>query len=228
MFVAARQNKPTSAPLFAAVDLDTLLVPAEVVAHEVYAQLSTPLLWRFLREMPARGDDWADSVIGRLTDLCGTHLQSLWKVRLSAAEAPALRGVLAREPLWLGDLLRSPDDRDDHLHAVVLLVARDGDVHLAPPTTSRWTPTGMLLVGAPAARRLLDSTLLIDATREYVLHGRHCRRAGSAAGRRRSAWPTSDRFPVAGSGAGVERGRRGAFPGMASAAAALRHPEGRT
>ena len=174
MFVAARQNKPTSAPLFAAVDLDTLLVPAEVVAHEVYAQLSTPLLWRFLREMPARGDDWADIVVGRLTDLCGTHLQSLWKVRLSAAEAPALRGVLAREPLRLGDLLRSPDDRDDHLHAVVLLVARDGDVHLAPPDDFTLDPDDeMLLVGEPAARRLLDSTLLIDATREYVLHGRH-------------------------------------------------------
>jgi Trk K+ transport system NAD-binding subunit len=174
MFVAARQNKPTSAPLFAAVDLDTLLVPAEVVAHEVYAQLSTPLLWRFLREMPARGDDWADSVIGRLTDLCGTHLQSLWKVRLSAAEAPALQGVLAREPLRLGDLLRSPDDRDDHLHAVVLLVARDGDVHLAPPDDFRLdSGDEMLLVGEPAARRLLDSTLLIDATREYVLHGRY-------------------------------------------------------
>ena len=174
MFVAARQNKPTSAPLFAAVDLDTLLVPAEVVAHEVYAQLSTPLLWRFLREMPARGDDWADGVIGRLTDLCGTHLQSLWKVRLSAAEAPALQGVLAREPLRLGDLLRSPDDRDDHLHAVVLLVARDGDVHLAPPDDFTLdTGDEMLLVGEPAARRLLDSTLLIDATREYVLHGRY-------------------------------------------------------
>jgi voltage-gated potassium channel len=174
MFVAARQNKPTSAPLFAAVDLDTLLVPAEVVAHEVYAQLSTPLLWRFLREMPARGDDWADSVIGRLTDLCGKHLQSLWRVRLSAAEAPALQGVLAREPLRLGDLLRNPDDRDDHLHAVVLIVARDGDVHLAPPDDfTLGLGDEMLLVGEPAARRLLDSTLLIDATREYVLHGRY-------------------------------------------------------
>jgi len=38
---------------------DSLLVPTEVVAHEVYAQLSTPLLWRFLQEMPAKGDDWA-------------------------------------------------------------------------------------------------------------------------------------------------------------------------
>ncbi|HSU08017.1 MAG TPA: NAD(P)-binding protein, partial [Pseudonocardia sp.] len=84
MFIAARQNKPASASLFEAVDLDALLVPAEVVAHEVYAQLSTPLLWRFLREMPAKGDEWADSVVGKLTNLCGKHLQSLWKVRLTA------------------------------------------------------------------------------------------------------------------------------------------------
>ena len=82
--------------------------------------------------------------------------------------------MLAREPLRLGDLLRSPDDRDDHLHAVVLLVARDGDVHLAPPDDFTLDAGDeMLLVGEPAARRLLDSTLLIDATREYVLHGRH-------------------------------------------------------
>ena len=57
LFVAARQNRPASAPLFAAMEIDSLLVPTEVVAHEVYAQLSTPLLWRFLREMPAQGDD---------------------------------------------------------------------------------------------------------------------------------------------------------------------------
>jgi voltage-gated potassium channel len=174
MFIAARQNKPASASLFEAVDLDALLVPAEVVAHEVYAQLSTPLLWRFLREMPAKGDEWADSVVGKLTNLCGKHLQSLWKVRLSAVEAPALRGVFDRERVPLGDLLRSPDDRDQRLHTVVLLVARDDDVHLAPSDDFAVTlDDELLLVGEPAARRLLDSTLLIDATREYVLHNRH-------------------------------------------------------
>ncbi len=52
-------------------DIDALLVPTEVVAHEVYAQLSTPLLWRFLQEMPARGDEWAAEVIDRLTGECG-------------------------------------------------------------------------------------------------------------------------------------------------------------
>ena len=42
LFLVARQNRPASAPLFAAMDIDALLVPSEVVAHEVYAQLSTP------------------------------------------------------------------------------------------------------------------------------------------------------------------------------------------
>ena len=75
--------------------------PTEVVAHEVYAQLSTPLLWRFLQEMPRREDDWAAAVVGRMTQLCGGHLQELWKVRLTATEAPALRAWLARAgPGW--------------------------------------------------------------------------------------------------------------------------------
>src|SRR3954452_9307374 len=52
LFVAARQNAPTSAALFTAMDVDALLVPTEVIAHEVYARLSTPLLWRFVRELP--------------------------------------------------------------------------------------------------------------------------------------------------------------------------------
>jgi hypothetical protein len=47
-------------------------------------------------------------------------------------------------------------------------------VHLAPPDDFTLEPDDeLLLVGEPAARRLLDSTLLIDATRELVLHGRH-------------------------------------------------------
>jgi Trk K+ transport system NAD-binding subunit len=173
LFVAARQNNQASAPLFAAVEVDSLLVPAEVVAHEVYAQLATPLLWRFIREMPARGDDWADRLIGRLTHLCGKRLQSIWRIQLNDVGAPALRGLKDDMPT-LGDFLRSPDDREDRLAAVVLLVVRDGETHLAPPDDFPLAADDeLLLVGAPSARRLLDSTLLVDAVREYVLRGRH-------------------------------------------------------
>jgi voltage-gated potassium channel len=173
LFIVARQNRPASAPLFAAMDIDALLVPSELVAHEVYAQLSTPLLWKFLREMPARGDAWAAAVIDRLTEVCGTRLQALWKVRLNRREAPALEGWLESGSARLGDLLRNPADRDEPLSAVVLLVLRDGESTLAPDDDFVLAAGDELLIaGRPAARRALGTVLFVESVLEYVLSGR--------------------------------------------------------
>jgi voltage-gated potassium channel len=173
LFIAARQNRPASAPLFAAMELEALLVPTEVIAHEVYAQLSTPLLWRFLREMPAKGDAWAAELVDRLTTLCGEHLQALWKVRLNQREAPALDGWLTSGVARLGDLLRNPEDREQHLHAVPLIVLRGDDATLAPGPDFELAPGDELLfAGWPAARRALERTLVVDAARAYVTSGR--------------------------------------------------------
>jgi Trk K+ transport system NAD-binding subunit len=173
LFLVARQNRAASAPLFAAMDLDALLVPSEVVAHEVYAQLSTPLLWRFLREMPAHGDAWAVGVIDSLTRVCGTRLQSLWKLRLTDSEAPALGGWLASGSARLGDLLRDPEGRDDALHVVPLLVLRGDEATLAPDGDFVLAPGDeLLLAGRPGARRALDTTLFVPSVLEYVVHGR--------------------------------------------------------
>jgi voltage-gated potassium channel len=174
LFVAARQNQPTSAPLFATMEVDALLVPTELVAHEVYAQLSTPLLWRFLREMPGRGDAWAAALVKRITTLCGRQLQALWKVRLNPQEAPALQGWLSAGQVRLGDLLRNPDDREERLHAVPLLVQRGEDAELAPDEDFVLAPDDeILLVGWLAARRALDTTLTVPAAWGYVVTGRH-------------------------------------------------------
>jgi voltage-gated potassium channel len=116
-------------------------------------------------------------VVDRLMGLCGEHLQSVWKVRLTADEAPALTKWLSTSGAggtYLGDLLHSPDDREERLHAVTLLVARGTEIEVAPPDDfTLVSGDELLLVGWPSARRLLDSTLLIDATAEYVLKGRH-------------------------------------------------------
>ena len=173
LFVVARQNRPASAPLFAAMDIDALLVPTELIAHEVYAQLSTPLLWRFLREMPAKGDAWAAALIDRLRELCGSHLQSLWKVRLNRHEAPTLGGWLASGSARLGQLLRNPENREEPLHLVTLLVLRDGEAFLAPDDDFVLRAGDELLfAGWAAARRALGTILFVDAVREYVVTGR--------------------------------------------------------
>jgi voltage-gated potassium channel len=173
LFVAARQNRLASGPLFAAMEIDALLVPTEVVAHEVYAQLSTPLLWRFIRELPTEDDAWASELVDRLTELCGEQLQALWKERLTPEEAPALTDWLASGAAGLGDLLRNPEDRDEPLHAVVLLVLRGDDAILAPGPDFVLAPGDeLLLAGRPSARRALSTILEVDAVLEYVVNGR--------------------------------------------------------
>ncbi len=174
LFVAARQNTQTSAPLFAAMEVDSLLVTTEVVAHEMYAQLSTPLLWRFLQEMPARGNDYAAALLTRITENCGHRLQELWKVQLRTAEAPAVQEWLSSGRARLGDLLRSPDDREISLAVVPLLLVRGDRAELTPDNEFRLEVNDEILcAGRSAERRLLETTLADDSTGEYVLNGRH-------------------------------------------------------
>ncbi len=178
LFLAARQNMQASAPLFHAMEVDSLLVPTEVVAHEMYAQLSTPLLWRFIQEIPNQSEEWAIAVLDRVTGACGRRLQELWKERLVPGEAPALRRQLLSGGVPIGDILRDPDDRDRHLDIVPLLVVRgsgaDATNHLSPPRDFVVEADDeLLLSGRSTDRRALEGTLYDDAVCEYVLHDRH-------------------------------------------------------
>jgi voltage-gated potassium channel len=174
LFLAARQNRPTSAALFEAMRVDALLVPTEVVAHEVYAQVSTPMLWRFIQEMPARGDQWAADLIQRLRDNCGRELPALWKVKLDREQAPALGDWLAEGRVVLGDLLRSPEDRERRLRVVPLLLRRDGEAVLTPDDeTVLARDDELLFAGQGSERRELESTLVVESTGAYVLFDQH-------------------------------------------------------
>jgi voltage-gated potassium channel len=174
LFLAARQNRPTSAALFEAMRVDALLVPTEVVAHEVYAQISTPMLWRFIQEMPAQGDQWAADLIQRLRHNCGRELPALWKVKLDRAQAPALDGWLAEGRVVLGDLLRSPEDRERQLQVVPLLLLRDGRAVLTPDgETVLARDDELLFAGHGSERRELESSLVVDSTGAYVLFDQH-------------------------------------------------------
>jgi len=173
LFLATRQNLPTSAALFEAMDPDALLVPTEVVAHEVYAQLSTPLLWRFIQRLPAQGDAWAEEVTRRLRLSCGLRLPALWKIRLDADQAPALQSLLDSGRVRLGDLLRSPEDRDQRLKVVPLLLLHEDDTVLIPDDDVVLAVGDQLLfAGHSSERRALESTLVVDSTAAYVLFDR--------------------------------------------------------
>ena len=159
LWVAARQNLPTSESLFAVMEVDALLVPTEVVAHEVFAQLSTPLLWRFLQEVPALGDAWAADLLDRMVGRCGQELPVLWKIRCTPAGDAGADRLAALRPARLGDLLRDPDDRDRQLPVVPMMVLRDDECVLAPDDDFVLAPEDELLLsgrGRRAARARHD------------------------------------------------------------------------
>ena len=167
-----RRNLPANALLYAAMQLDAVLVPTELVAHEAYAHLSTPLLWRFLQEMPAQGDVWASRLLVKMADRCGQHLAALWKVRLTAREAPALQRWLAEGAVTVGDLLRSPDDREQELDAMVLLLLRGDQSILTPDADLVLEPDDQVLIaGRSTSRRALDTTLVVEPVCDYVVTG---------------------------------------------------------
>ncbi|MFT4102927.1 MAG: NAD-binding protein [Burkholderiaceae bacterium] len=174
LFLAARQNQPTSASIFEAMRLDARLVPIEVVAHEVYAQVSTPLLWRVIQEIPARDDQWGAEVISQLRQHCGDELPALWKVKLNNEQAPALRGWLDDGRVVLADLLRSPEDRNRQLRVVPLILLRGAEASLTPDgQTVLARDDELLFAGAGAQRRELESTMVVDSVAAYVLFDRH-------------------------------------------------------
>ncbi|HZA03645.1 MAG TPA: NAD-binding protein [Propionibacteriaceae bacterium] len=174
LFLAARQNRPTSAALFKQMRVDALLVPTEVVAHEVYAQISTPMLWRFIQKMPGQGDSWAAELLQRLRHNCGRELPALWKITLDREQAPALGRYLAAGRVGLSDLLRSPEDRSRHLRVVPLLLLRGENAVLTPDGETVLAPGDqMLFAGEGSERRELETTLAVDSTAAYVLFDQH-------------------------------------------------------
>jgi voltage-gated potassium channel len=172
LYTAARQNQPANAPLFAAMELDLLLVPSEVVAREAYARLSTPLLWRFLQEIPDQGEPWAVDLLDHLTGQCGQRMPELWKVRMNPDEAPALTGWLESGAATLGDLLRDPQDRDQRLPVTPLLLLHDDRAQLCPRDSAGLVPHDeVLFVGRGSGRRAMETTMTSEAGGAYVVSG---------------------------------------------------------
>jgi hypothetical protein len=172
VFVVAQQVKPVNRALYRASGADLVLVAAEVVAHEVLARVTSPVLWQFLHDLALHGEPMALPLRDRLVQACGEQVPLIWSVHVTGDGAPAVVPRLWTGTVRLGDLLRSPESRDDRVPAVPLALIRDSRQHLLPGDDVELTlGDELLLAGRPSARRLLDTTLLDESTAAYVLTG---------------------------------------------------------
>jgi len=173
LYLIARQNQRANQRLFRSIGVDFALVPAEVVAREIFADLTDPALYRFLTLVPTQDDAWAEDLLGRLQRACGERLPHLWGVRLDRATAPALAMWFAEgRTLSVGALLGGRARHHARLHVVVLMRVRGGEAMLLPGDFVDLLPGDeLLLAGQSDGRRAITAILAAEAPRDLALLG---------------------------------------------------------
>ncbi len=173
IFVAVRQDRSTNRPLLRAMGIDSVFTPTDLVATETIARVVTPVFWTFVEHAFEQDQQWAETLLDRITGLCGRYSPHRQIVSLSAREAPAAHRWAGRHGLVLRDLLRDPHDRDTPLAVVPLLLHRGEEVRFVPDLD---TPLDigdrLLLVGRSSGLAGLGQNLDYDDAIEYVTTGR--------------------------------------------------------
>jgi len=125
LFMVARQNKRDNDEIFGAALLDLVMQRSEIIARDILALLTTPLLDRFLRLILKESNEWANEQVSRLSAVTGEVVPDVWSFHIDDEDAPAVMEVMHDgERVALGDLLRNPRQREEWLECIPLLLSR--------------------------------------------------------------------------------------------------------
>lgn len=143
-----RQVDAVHRPLLAAIEVDSIYVPTDLIAREVFARIVYPEFWTFIEEAVQCDDAWAESTRDRLLERMGREVPEHKLITLDAHEAPAVVRWLADRGLSVGDLCRHPDVREGVLPVGVLMLKRGEELVLTPdPDTPLQVGDQLLFAG---------------------------------------------------------------------------------
>ncbi|MFN3884953.1 MAG: potassium channel family protein [Rhodocyclaceae bacterium] len=174
LFIVMRQNQQNRAELFAALQPEMIMAPAEIIAHAALARLTTPLLPDFLRAAEERGDDWAWAVQSRLRIELGSAVPLCWQLSIDANVATAIISLITEgQKVTLAPLLHDPSNRDQRLHCVALVLRRDEcDMLLPDGDTPLVVGDQILFIGTATARAQQELTARNRNVLHYLMTGR--------------------------------------------------------
>ncbi|MDP1925452.1 MAG: NAD-binding protein [Thiobacillus sp.] len=173
LFVVLRQNRHANAALFQRFAAQATMQPSSIVAHEFLSLLTTPLLPRFFNLALQEGDAWADVTLSRIAAVVGDTVPEVWDRELSKTETLAIWQALSEgQTLRLGDLLRSPSNREENLACIPLLLKRGGEEILVPDSDTPLLDGDRILFCGEAHTRRQQALGLHDYnTLNYLLTG---------------------------------------------------------
>ncbi len=134
LFMVARQNKRDNDDIFQAALLDLVMQRSEIIARDIFAMLTTPLLDDFLDLILRRTNAWANEQISRLTAVIGEVVPEVWYFPIDEVHTPALYEALqGGETVTVDNLLCDSRERTEHLSCLPLLMKRkSGEEQLFP------------------------------------------------------------------------------------------------
>jgi len=173
LFLVARQNQHENDPIFAAAGIDLVMLHSRVIANRILSLIRTPLLTDFLRLARHKSNNWAEALIDRLWPIIGNVAPELWAVRIDADSAPAVSGALqAGRKIRLSHLLRDRRYPKEKLHAMALLLLRDGKEMLLPEEDEKLAVDDQILFcGRTGVEREMGGMLHNESVLRYVETG---------------------------------------------------------
>ena len=111
LITVARRNKPTSEPVFGQGHFDCVLREGRIIAQELYARLTTPLLHQFLGQLETMPEALVDEIFEKLSARLAGDRPELahFDLTLDGNEAPGVIPFLQTMTTpKLGDLLVDP------------------------------------------------------------------------------------------------------------------------
>jgi len=173
IFIVVRQNQRDNDALFRAARIPLVLQCGRVLAGEVFSIVTSPLIVDFLRLAQYEDEVWAGDVQRRIRAIVGAHNPDRWVVDVRSHPAPAISRALAGGmTVRIGDLRRDPQDREQHLPSIALLLKRGGAFTLLPDD-GEFLHKGdvVLFCGAQDARRRMEWVTRNHNILHYVMTG---------------------------------------------------------
>lgn len=174
IFLVARQNLSSNDAIFQEAELDLIMRRGSVIAHRIFANIRTPLLEPFLERARENDNEWANQLISRISGVVGEEeAPVIWDVKLSKDSNPGIYACLQQiMDVTIGDLQRSPQDRNQRLDCVALLHHR-GDYSIILPDDDMVIVDGdqVLFCGHPHARNKMQQLLQNQNVCTYILTG---------------------------------------------------------
>ncbi|MFI0398832.1 MAG: potassium channel family protein [Thiolinea sp.] len=125
LYMVARQTQQDNSLIFERAQFQLVMNRGDVIAHQVFTLLRTPLTKDFLQL--TRGEDkaWVDALLSRIMGITQDKLPYLWETKITPRHSPALyHACAAGERVSLKQLIAKPQQRDQTLPIIPLLLKR--------------------------------------------------------------------------------------------------------